>query len=52
MKTKKIHDSRTALRLPHKQREEIEKLVSEGKFKNFSQLIRAALTEYFSKEGQ
>ena len=45
----KVQDSRTALRLPHNQRKEIDRLVSEGKFKNLSQVIRAALTEFLEK---
>jgi Arc/MetJ-type ribon-helix-helix transcriptional regulator len=51
----KIHNSRTALRLPQWQREQIDKLVTEGKFKSLSQVIRAAVTEFLKhprKEGQ
>ena len=44
------NDSRTALRLPHEQRKEIDRLVSEGKFKNLSYVIRAALKEFLSKQ--
>ena len=43
------NDSRTALRLPHEQREEIDRLVCEGKFKNLSHVVRAALAEFLEK---
>ena len=46
MKTQKILDSRTALRLSHCQREKIDRLVSEGKFKSLSEVVRAALKEF------
>ncbi len=42
-------DSRTALRLPKKQREKIEKLIKEGKFKNLSEVVRESLTEFLAK---
>jgi Arc/MetJ-type ribon-helix-helix transcriptional regulator len=45
----KKHTSRTALRLPIEQRQEIEKLIRKGKFKNISQVIRLALTEFLDK---
>ena len=45
MKTEK-KDARTALRFPRNQREEIDRLVSEGKFRSLSHVIRAALTEF------
>jgi len=45
------HNSRIALRLPSKQRQQIDKLVEAGKFKNLSEVIRAALKE-FLKEGE
>ena len=39
-------DSRTALRLPSEQREKIEQLIQQGKFKNISEVVRAALKEF------
>jgi len=45
-------DKRIALRLPSKEREQIEQLIHEGKFKKISQVVRDALQLYFSKEGQ
>jgi len=42
----KEHDSRTALRLPAKERQQIELLIQEGKFKNISQVIRTALKQF------
>jgi len=41
-------DSRTALRLPSEQREKIEQLIQEGKFKSISSVIRAALKEFLT----
>jgi len=46
------HDSRIALRLPSKERQQIEQLIREGKFRNISQVIRQALKEFLSKEGE
>jgi Arc/MetJ-type ribon-helix-helix transcriptional regulator len=40
------YEKRTALRIPTKQREQIEKLVSQGKFRNLSEVVRAALDEF------
>jgi len=48
MKTKH-HTERIALRLPSKQRQQIDKLVESGKFKNLSQVIRAALKEFLEE---
>jgi len=48
----KEHDSRIAIRLPSKERQQIEQLIDEGKFKNISQMIREAVTLFLSKEGQ
>lgn len=45
-KTLKEQGSRTALRLPHDQREEIEQLIKKGKFKSLSQVIREALNQF------
>jgi Arc/MetJ-type ribon-helix-helix transcriptional regulator len=36
-------------RIPIKHKEQIEKLIQEGKFKNTSQVIRQALIEFFNK---
>ena len=49
MKTEK-KDARTALRLSHKQREEIDQLISEGKFKSLSQVVRVALQKFFVEQ--
>jgi Arc/MetJ-type ribon-helix-helix transcriptional regulator len=49
MKHKKEYNSRTAFRLLSEQRQEIERLIKEGKFKNISQVIRAALREFLEK---
>ena len=46
------HDSRIAIRLPSNERQQIEQLIREGKFRNISQVIRAALKEFLSKEGE
>jgi Arc/MetJ-type ribon-helix-helix transcriptional regulator len=48
MKTKK-HDKRIALRLPSEQCEKINQLIDDRKFKNLSQLIKAALQEFLSE---
>ena len=39
-------DERIALRLPAKERQRVERLIKEGKFKSISQVIRVALTEF------
>lgn len=44
----KEQDSRIALRYPSKERERIEQLIHEGKFKNISQVIRAALSKFLT----
>jgi Arc/MetJ-type ribon-helix-helix transcriptional regulator len=41
-------DSRTALRLPNEQRLKIEQLIREGKFKNISAVVRAALKQFLN----
>jgi len=46
----KTQDSRIALRFPSKEREQIEQLIHQGKFKNISSVIRAALKDFLSKE--
>lgn len=45
-------DERTALRLPHEQREKIEQLIKQGNYKNLSQVVRAALSEFLAKQGE
>jgi Arc/MetJ-type ribon-helix-helix transcriptional regulator len=42
---------RIALRLEAVERERLERLIFERKFKNLSQAIRAAITEYLNKQG-
>jgi len=42
----KEQDSRIALRLPSKEKEQIDKLVEAGKFKNLSHVIRIALRKF------
>jgi len=43
------YESRIALRLPYEQRKMIEKLIQEGKYKNISGVIRAALIEFLER---
>jgi Arc/MetJ-type ribon-helix-helix transcriptional regulator len=43
-------ESRTGIRLPNEQRQQIDILVQEGKFKNLSAVVRAALTDFLAKE--
>jgi len=43
---------RITVRLEDCDREKIERLVQKGKFKNISQVIRQALKEFLSKEGE
>jgi Arc/MetJ-type ribon-helix-helix transcriptional regulator len=43
LKVGKTHDSRTALRLPHSKRQEIDRLVSEGKYDSLSDFMRVAI---------
>jgi Arc/MetJ-type ribon-helix-helix transcriptional regulator len=50
--TMQEHDSRIALRLPSEQRQKIDQLIQERKFKNLSQVIREAIDLFLSKEGQ
>jgi putative addiction module CopG family antidote len=40
-----------SFRLSTKERQRIEQLIQEGKFKNISEVVRAALREFLSKEG-
>jgi Arc/MetJ-type ribon-helix-helix transcriptional regulator len=46
MKREKQHDTQIGLRLPAKERAEIQLLIDQGKYLNISQLIRAALQEF------
>jgi len=45
----KEHDSFIGLRIPASLKTEIDKLVESGKFKNASQIVRQALTEFLTK---
>jgi Arc/MetJ-type ribon-helix-helix transcriptional regulator len=42
----KRNDKRTALRLPLKTWQKMEQLIAEGKYKNLSQVVRAALRDF------
>ena len=44
------YEERIALRLSSKQRQQIDKLVHSGKFKNLSEVIRASLEEFADKK--
>ena len=44
----KYHEKRIAVRLPSKQRQQIDSLVDAGTFKNVSEVIRSALKEFIS----
>ncbi|MGB9693567.1 MAG: ribbon-helix-helix domain-containing protein [Fervidobacterium sp.] len=46
---KEKNECRIALRLPKKDRERIEQLIKQGKFRKISHVIRAALKEFLSK---
>jgi len=48
----KHHEKRAALRLPSKQRQQIDRLVESGAFKNLSEVIRAALTDFCEVKGE
>jgi len=43
------YDRRIALRLGKLEREKIDELIRQRKFKNLSQAIRAAITEFLSR---
>jgi len=45
----KEHDSRIAIRLPSNERSKVEQLIHEGKFKNISQVVRVALSEFLTE---
>lgn len=40
------YEAKIAIRLPHEQRDIIDGLIREGKFKSISQVIREALKEF------
>jgi Arc/MetJ-type ribon-helix-helix transcriptional regulator len=44
-----LKQSRIGLRLEPELREQAEKLIQEGKFKNLSEIVRQALTEFLTK---
>jgi Arc/MetJ-type ribon-helix-helix transcriptional regulator len=46
MNREKRYENRIALRLPTKEKQQIEQLIQKGKFKNLSETIRAALKEF------
>jgi Arc/MetJ-type ribon-helix-helix transcriptional regulator len=48
----KHHEERIAVRLPSKQRQQINELIETGKFKNLSEVIRSALKEFICSEGR
>jgi len=43
------NDTRIILRVPSEQRRQIDALIQEGKFKNLSVVVRAALTEFLER---
>ena len=45
----KYHEKRIAVRLPSKQRQQIDRLVESGKFKNLSAVVRASLKDFLEK---
>ena len=45
----KEHDSRIAIRLPSEERKQIQALIEAGKFKNISQVVRVALSEFLTE---
>jgi Arc/MetJ-type ribon-helix-helix transcriptional regulator len=45
------YESNIAIRLSTEQRQKIDELVRAGKFKNLSEVIRQALTEFLSRQG-
>jgi len=48
----KHHEERIAVRLASKQRQQINELIETGKFKNLSEVIRAALTDFCEVKGE
>ena len=49
VKRMKAYNSRIAVRLSDTEREKAEQLIRERKFKNLSEVVRAALTELLKK---
>lgn len=47
----KHHEERIAVRLPSEQRQQINELIESGKFKNLSEVIRAAITDFCKLKG-
>ena len=47
----KEHESRIAVRLPTYQKERVKQIIISGKFKNMSQVIRQALSEFLQDGG-
>ena len=45
----KEHDSRIAIRLPSEEKKQIQALIEAGVFRNISQVLRAALSEFLTK---
>jgi len=45
----KEHDSFIGIRIPSSLKTEIDKLIESGKFKNASEIVRQALTEFLTK---
>lgn len=43
------YEKRIALRLPQRQRQQIDKLVESGKYKNRSIVVRDAISEFLEK---
>ena len=50
VKRMKAYNSRIAIRLSDTEREKVEQLIRERKFKNLSEVVRAALTELLKKD--
>jgi len=50
VKRMKAYNSRIAVRLSDTEREKAEQLIRERKFKNLSEVVRAALTELLKKD--
>jgi Arc/MetJ-type ribon-helix-helix transcriptional regulator len=44
------HDKRIAIRLPTKQRQQMDQLLSENKFKSLSDIARIALKQFLERE--
>jgi Arc/MetJ-type ribon-helix-helix transcriptional regulator len=44
------YESSIHVRIPIKQKQQLEKLIEENKFKNLSQVVREALKDFLSKQ--